>query len=197
MARNSAPPAAPLAGLETQLLDAALALLEEGGPDGLSLRGVARRAGVSHNAPYNHFDAKGALLAALADRGFAALERSMADAEAVAPRRAADRLVACALGFVMFAQRHPHWFALMFQPEHAAGAQSATAVGSAMARLTAAVAAVTPSGTAQDAQLVWVHLHGLSCWLLAAAPHQSNPLETARWHCRRLVALLAGAHSGA
>lgn len=52
--------------LRQALIDAGAALMEEGGTDGLSLRGVARAAGVSQAAPYNHFANKDALLAAIA-----------------------------------------------------------------------------------------------------------------------------------
>jgi AcrR family transcriptional regulator len=53
------------------LLDAARAVLREQGPDACSLREVARRAGVSHAAPYHHFPSREALLGALADEAFA------------------------------------------------------------------------------------------------------------------------------
>ena len=57
--------------LRAALLDAALELLEE--DETFSLRAVARRAGVSPNAPYRHYADKEALLAALATYGFAQL----------------------------------------------------------------------------------------------------------------------------
>lgn len=61
------------------LLDVAEDLLEEGGVGALSLREVARRADVSHNAPYRHFASKDELLAALAASGFDKLAASRAD----------------------------------------------------------------------------------------------------------------------
>ena len=56
--------------LKHALLDASLALIRTVGPGAFTLREVARRAGVSHNAPYRHFRDKGELLAALAADGF-------------------------------------------------------------------------------------------------------------------------------
>ncbi len=64
--------------LRRALVAAARALLEESGPEALSLRDVARRVGVSHNAPYRHFPTKQALLAAVAAEEFAALSARMA-----------------------------------------------------------------------------------------------------------------------
>ena len=59
--------------LQAALEDAALDLLETTSAAKISLREVARRAGVSHNAPYHHFGDRAALLGALGVRGMAAL----------------------------------------------------------------------------------------------------------------------------
>ncbi|RFA07028.1 TetR family transcriptional regulator [Subtercola boreus] len=59
--------------LRAVLLEQAEQVLREGGVDGLSLRELARRAGVSHGAPRSHFIDKQALLDALAEQGFARL----------------------------------------------------------------------------------------------------------------------------
>ena len=56
--------------LRTVLLDQAESAIREGGIDALSLRELAREAGVSHGAPRSHFIDRGALLDALAERGF-------------------------------------------------------------------------------------------------------------------------------
>ena len=63
--------------LRSALLRASLALIDEAGIGALSLREVARKAGVSHNAPYHHFKDRGSLLAALVEDGFAALDTLM------------------------------------------------------------------------------------------------------------------------
>jgi len=90
--------------LRVALLRAAAGALEEQGPASLSLREAARRAGVSHNAPYRHFADRDSLLAALAAEGFALL------AAALEKRPAGDR----GLAYVEFALSHPQRYRLMF-----------------------------------------------------------------------------------
>ena len=63
--------------LRRRVLDASLLLIEEGGLAALSLREVARRAKVTHGAPYHHFADRAAILAALAEEGFALLTAQM------------------------------------------------------------------------------------------------------------------------
>jgi len=99
--------------LREALLDAAELLLPKQGPEGLTLREVARQAGVSHGAPYHHFDSREALLAAVAERGFTGLGEAMRGAAGATPR---DRLVAICEAYVSFAARHPTRFRLMFGP---------------------------------------------------------------------------------
>jgi AcrR family transcriptional regulator len=106
--------------LRRTLLDASLALAEESGVAALSLREVARKAGVSHNAPYHHFPDKGALLAAIADEGFEALAREMTVASAAVPdgpRAPLARLEACGLAYVRYALKSRAHFRVMFRPE--------------------------------------------------------------------------------
>ena len=90
--------------LAAELLAASGKLLEEKGTIGVSLREVARRAGVSHNAPYRHFPDRDALLAALAADGF----RQLAAEQAAAPTAGMGE------AYVAFALRHPQRFRLMF-----------------------------------------------------------------------------------
>src|ERR1700677_662644 len=76
--KQSAPPRAYHHGdLRRSLVEAALALLSEKQDWAFSLREVARRAGVSHNAPYNHFADKRELLVAVASMGFERLRERM------------------------------------------------------------------------------------------------------------------------
>ena len=86
------------------LLAAAEKLLEKNGPAALSLRELARRAGVSHNAPYRHFRDREALLAALASDGFRLLGEALG--------KASGREMGEA--YVRFALEHPELFRLMF-----------------------------------------------------------------------------------
>jgi AcrR family transcriptional regulator len=100
--------------LHASLLDAADAVLAERGAQGLTLRDVARAAGVSHGAPYHHFASLNELLAAVAERGFVILGDAMADAVAVPDTR--ERLLRVAHAYVGCARAHPERFRLMFGP---------------------------------------------------------------------------------
>ncbi|HET8576665.1 MAG TPA: helix-turn-helix domain-containing protein, partial [Methylomirabilota bacterium] len=68
--------------LPRALVAAAVSLVEREGVDALTLRGAARKAGVSQAAPYRHFADKQALLAAVAEEGFKALSEAMRRASA-------------------------------------------------------------------------------------------------------------------
>jgi AcrR family transcriptional regulator len=101
--------------LRHALIEASLALIAEEGFAALTLREVARRAGVTHAAPYRHFADKEALLAAVAEEGFrtmAAQMRERMDRE-TGPTQ---RLSACGVAYVLFAIQHPAHFRVMFGP---------------------------------------------------------------------------------
>ena len=99
--------------LREALLQAAIQLIAEVGPAGFTLREVARRAGVSHNAPYRHFPDREDLLAAVAAQGFRELNEAML--EAVTHRRSSvGRLKGAGLAYVEFALRRPEHFTVMF-----------------------------------------------------------------------------------
>lgn len=100
--------------LRQSLIDAAIALISEEGIGDLSLRQVARRAGVSHNAPYRHFEDKEALLAAVAGQGFQSLRAAMESAQQVMPSDSSQRLEAIGIAYVNFALAHPAYYRLMF-----------------------------------------------------------------------------------
>jgi AcrR family transcriptional regulator len=103
--------------LRRTLLDASIALIVERGLDQLSLREVARRAGVSPAAPYHHFATRQELLEALAVEGFVMLAESMrASLEAVADQGSVERFRATGVGYIRFALAHPAHFRLMFRP---------------------------------------------------------------------------------
>lgn len=107
--------------LRASLLDAADQVLAERGVQGLTLRDVARAAGVSHGAPYHHFASLNELLAAVAERGFEALAEALAAAVEVTDTR--ERLLRIAQAYVACARAHPERFRLMFGPLLATKAQ--------------------------------------------------------------------------
>jgi AcrR family transcriptional regulator len=96
------------------LLIAGRELLERAGAAEFSLRAVAERAGLSHQAPYNHFADKQALLAELAGAGFTHLEAQLRASRGY-PR--SGSLAHAALAYIEFAQRNPALFRLMFSQE--------------------------------------------------------------------------------
>jgi AcrR family transcriptional regulator len=111
--KSSEPPPYHHGHLRRSLIDAALALVTEDQDWAFSLREVARRAGVSHNAPYNHFADKRDLLAAVAAAGFAQLgERMLAATSGVENPQAA--VVKSALAYVTFGVENPAHYRLMF-----------------------------------------------------------------------------------
>ena len=102
--------------LRQALLDAAVATLDEVGADGLSLREVARRAGVSHAAPAHHFTDKAGLLTAVAAEGFRMLVTYLADADPGGAGQPVDQLPALGRAYAQFAEDHPGRFEVMFRP---------------------------------------------------------------------------------
>jgi AcrR family transcriptional regulator len=103
-------------GLRDTLVDAASALIARKGPQGFSLREVARRARVSEAAPYWHFADREALLAAVAERGFLEMARGMTEIRSQIddPLRG---LRALGIGYVKFALAHPSYLRVMFGSE--------------------------------------------------------------------------------
>jgi AcrR family transcriptional regulator len=146
--------------LRDALVRTARTILEQDGLAALSLRGVARAAGVSPAAPYHHFPDKQALRDAVAEQGFDALTLAMTTRMAKKKDPQA-RLEASGVGYVTFAVEYPALFQLMFG---AGGALSTTAsvvaAGQrAYAVLQAAVAATSAAGAADP--LVCLRLWGL------------------------------------
>ena len=103
--------------LPEALLKAAAQLLEEQGVAGLSLREVARRAGVSHGAPAHHFGDKAGLLTALATQGFQLFTDAQIAARDGAGSDPMKRYCATGYAYVMFAVTHRAHFEIMFRPE--------------------------------------------------------------------------------
>lgn len=99
--------------LRETLLNAALRLISEVGPTAFTLREVARRAGVSHNAPYRHFRDRDELMAAVSTEGYGELSRAML-AAGEEESGALERLKQAGLAYVRFALRRPEHFTVMF-----------------------------------------------------------------------------------
>jgi len=159
-------------GLRERLVQETLALLAEQGVEALTLRRIARQAGVSHGAPLRHFRGRADLLSEVAARGFRALSEAVekSDAQLAADAGAAARLRAGARAYVECAVARPGLFALMFRPEHLdPDNASYLAHGSAaFEQLRAKVASAQRAGwhaernTRGLAGAVWASLHGLA-----------------------------------
>jgi len=175
--------------LRSALLVAAGDLLAEAGAVAVSLREVARRAGVSHSAPYRHFPDRDALLAALAAEGFAELSRRMA-------QRAPLRLEALGQDYVAFAMEQPGRFGLMFGPavDKSRYPQLELAAQQLYQQLAASVESLAPSGDLATARLAaWSLVHGLAQLLLDGQLPDQDPAALARAVTGLFVAGLTGA----
>lgn len=112
-------PRTPTTPLRDALLVAAEEEVGEQGIGSVSLRAIARRAGVSHQAPGHHFGDRNGLFTALAAKGFRTLQRRMVAARRRIPDEAtpAERVATLGVAYMVFAKQHPALFAVMFAPE--------------------------------------------------------------------------------
>lgn len=99
--------------LPSALIAATRRMLEKAGPESISFRAIARQAGVSQTAPYNHFSSKEHLLATLAAAGFRELETSQMVAIET-PGTIVQKIEALGRAYVRFARRQPQLYRLMF-----------------------------------------------------------------------------------
>lgn len=157
--------------LRQTLVTEALGLLDEGGLEGLSLRKIAARAGVSHAAPEHHFPTLRHLLIVLATEGFRTFAAFMRRDMQASPTSPADQLRAAMRGYLAFAVGHPHLFRLMFSANRLDWADdelcdAATVSRNLLSDVCRPVAVMrgidTPEGRACIEQLVWSQIHGYS-----------------------------------
>ena len=155
------------------ILQASLALMNEGGLGALSMREVARRAGVSHQAPYHYFDDRESILAELAGDGFDKLYDYMISALGHA-RDKRSRAQAIGEAYVRFALNHQEVFKLMFRAEMCDLSRYPDAKAKADRCFQAVVTALDAHGVAADKAnpdlvpviAAWSTAHGLATLLL-------------------------------
>jgi len=144
------------------LIAAATEMLEGAGAANLSLRGVAERAGLSRQAPYNHFADKEAMLAALVTTGFDRLAQELEDASAGLIGEAA--LAGTGEAYIAFAQTSPALFRLMFAREIVDTSkfpEAAAAGAKAFAIMVAAVTSLTAAEKVEEVSMAaWCIVHG-------------------------------------
>ncbi|MGA5197628.1 TetR/AcrR family transcriptional regulator [Streptomyces exfoliatus] len=146
--------------LRQAVLDAALDVIAADGPGALSLRDLARRAGVSHAAPAHHFKDRTGLLTALAAQGYGLLAEALAAAPDLRER---------GVRYVRFAVEHPAHFQVMFQPEllRADDPDLLAAKERASTELRAGVAGLRELPDARTAGIAaWSLAHGFATLLL-------------------------------
>lgn len=166
--------------LRTVILGQAAQLVAERGADGLSLRELARAAGVSHAAPAHHFADRRGLFTALAAQGFRLLTEALHDAR--------GDFAAAALAYVRFALDHPGHYQVMFNRSllDSTNTELVEAEAAAAAELSQGVGALSDPRARADpaaAQLAaWSLVHGFSTlWLndaVKAEVKASDPLKT-------------------
>jgi len=191
--------------LRRALVDAALLLVASRGPGPLTLREVARQAGVSPAAPYAHFADKSDLLAAVAEEGFRSLGRALRTA-AARHRRPRPKLEAIGRAYIHFAVAHPGHFAVMFSSALTDRWHEAPLAEVSLATFTFLVDAVRavlveagrPHVDPFDAALLgWSTVHGLSSLWLEGPIHRVAAHPRARRNitdlARRIVHLSAEA----
>lgn len=183
--------------LRETLLAATIELIEQEGIGAVSLRRVARAAGVSPGAPYHHFPDRAALLTALSDEGFHRLAAELCAAKASAATPAAA-LPAMIETYVRFAAGNPAHFQLMFRPELTTSHKSPhgeEAGEEAFAVLDETVEACIAAGVMRPvnrqvlALTLWSLVHGLaSLWLDGHLAHHTEDPEELTRQIARLVA---------
>ena len=164
------------------VLDAAIEIITTDGPDQVSMREVARRAGVSHQAPYHHFTDRAGIFAAISEEGFRAFTAEFRSAL----EGSSDPLVDCMRAYVSFALAHKGHFKVMFRSDicgvitHAATREAADSAYLALLDL-AATAGTAPAGV--DAVvlpvLLWSQAHGLATLLVDGPLAAKLPPELA------------------
>jgi AcrR family transcriptional regulator len=162
--------------LRAACLRAARELLEEDGTAALSLRAVARRAGVSPSAPYRHYADRDALLAAVAASGYRELAERLAAAQPVPPS-SPDDLAESAVAYVRFALEHPALFRVMFvEPCDAKSAERTAAVAAISDSVTANIGLVFPAADPEAmSTAAWALVHGLAFLYLDGKLDASTP----------------------
>jgi AcrR family transcriptional regulator len=173
--------------LKAVILAKAATLVAERGADGISLRELAREAGVSHAAPAHHFTDRRGLFTALATQGF----RMLADALAAARPDFLD----AALAYVRFAIDHPGHYEVMFDKSlyDTDEPELVTAETAAGAELAAGVGTLDDPRAKDDPQAAalaaWSLVHGFSLlWLNQAVDTDVDPIATVQ----RVAGMLFG-----
>lgn len=195
-------PSGEASELRERILRASVELIEEEGLAKLSMREVARRAGVTHQAPYHHFRDREQILGEIAAEGFRMLlERITKAAPAGEMRRdnVVERISALGEAYVELACDHPAHFRIMFRPELVDLQNVPEALDAGQCSFTefqaivhAAVEAGLPAVPSETALVtfLWSVGHGLACLLLDGPLAKKMPNTAREQQIRSVVQTL-------
>jgi AcrR family transcriptional regulator len=182
--------------LRAGLVRAALELLEEGGESALSLRAVARRAGVSPAAPYRHYADREALVSAVAAVGYRELAERLAAAHPSpsTPEQLAD----VATAYVRFALERPALFRIMFgEPCDRDNDERIAATAAVSVYVRGIVERSFPQADAEAlATAIWALVHGLAFLHLDGKLDAPTPAAVAERVTAAIQALLTASGIG-
>jgi AcrR family transcriptional regulator len=177
--------------LRAACLRAAMELLEDDGAAGLSVRAVARRAGVSPGAPYRHYADRDALVSAVAAEGYRELAGCLSAAHP-SPSTPED-LAAVAVAYVQFALEHRALFRTMFSDPCDGDSSERVAATTAIAEYVGALVRRAFHGVDPDAlsTALWAVVHGLAFLYLDGKLDNSTPQAVADRVRAAVLALVA------
>lgn len=163
--------------LRAQVLRSAADLIGTDGPDALSMRDLARRAGVSHGAPAHHFGGRSGLFTALAAEGFTLL------ADALTESVVAERFDRTAVAYVQFAMSHRGHYAVMFRadllrPNHPALDAARNRAGDLLAAGMGTIPDAHLTLSREDGRrIAWAMVHGVASLCLSGALPDVDPAQ--------------------
>src|SRR5713101_226837 len=183
--------------LRGECVRAAMELLEEGGEAALSLRAVARRAGVSPAAPYRHYADREALVSAVAAVGYRELAGRLAAAHP--SPSTPEQLASVAVAYVQFALDRPALFRIMFgEPCDRDNDERVAATAAVSLYLRGIVERAFPDADAEAlATAIWALVHGLAFLHLDGKLDATTPSAVADRVTAAIRALLATDPRGA
>ncbi len=170
--------------LQKALVEATLELIGEKGAEAFTIREVARRAGVSHTAPYRHFKDKDALLATVAKDGFDTMVFHMRSRIAEYPEDPRLQFKYCGIAYMEFAVRHPAHYRVMFGPVKTKGRETeavrqsaATSFQTLMDCITACqtIGAIRPGDPMEMALSAWSMVHGFAMLCIDRYVKETGP----------------------
>jgi AcrR family transcriptional regulator len=182
--------------LRAACVRAAMELLEESGEAALSLRAVARRAGVSPAAPYRHYADREALVSAVAAVGYRELAERLAAAHP--SPSTPEQLAGVAVAYVQFALQRPALFRIMFgEPCDRDDDERVAATAAVSLYVRGIVEGVFPDADAEAlATAIWALVHGLAFLHLDGKLDAANPTAVAERVTVAIHALLTATSLG-